>query len=305
MFTFFKKFNSNKEKQNLFEGLNTFNFHKTEINILPSVLVTGVGRSGTHFMAKLFEQSSDFRAMHLDDIGDAVGDAYNWFCKWHQPEMAMQNFIQSRLYLAHQSSSYNKRFVESNPMIALMIENLIQPLKAKTIIMLRHPQEVVVSHFQKGWYQQNYEFPPQGMPDYPYSHQRSNHFFSRITPKDLEEQERWKKYDILGKISWMWMAINREILNQVENEQIGDRVRFVYLNNFGYEEYLSLMEWIACSNPMDEKKFKAVVSSKPGKGKNTEKPIWTEKDKAEFNFEIDKVMNQFNFIADSKNWKFQ
>lgn len=305
MINFLRKLYSKKEKQNQFEGLISFNTKNIELDILPSVLITGVGRSGTHFMAKLFEQSSDFRAMHLDDIGDAVGDAYNWFCKWHQPEVQMQNFVQSRKFLAHQSSKSQKRFVESNPMIALMIEDLILPLNAKTIVMLRHPQEVVLSHFQKGWYQQNHEFPNIGMPDYPYTHQRPNHFFSRITPKDFEEQEYWKKYDTLGKIAWMWMAVNRAIVKQIDKNQIGDKVRFVYLNSFNYQEYKSLMEWVECNNVIAEEQFNTIVSSKPGKGKNKEKPIWSEKDKAEFNFEIDKVRQHFNFISESNNWKFQ
>lgn len=305
MISFLRKLYAKKEKQNLFEGLTSFDTREKEIDIIPSVLITGVGRSGTHFMAKLFEQSSDFRAMHLDDIGDAVGDAYNWFCKWHQPEMEMPNFVQSRLFLAHQSSLKQKRFLESNPMIALMIEDLIQPLKAKTIVMLRHPQEVVVSHFQKGWYQQNHEFPNIGMPDYPYKHQRPNHFFSRITPKHLAEQVSWKKYDTLGKIAWMWMAVNRAILKQIDEKQINDRVKFVYLNSFDYNEYKCLMEWVECRNVIAEHQFNAIVSSKPGKGKNTVKPMWTEKDKFEFNFEIDKVINQFAFISDCKNWKFK
>jgi len=298
-------FKRHRQDPALFAGLSDYRRNGTRARQSGApILVTGVGRSGTHFMAKLFEKNAAMRALHLDDIGDSVGDAYSWFCKWYHPETEMKGLIESRRYLVCEAGKEHKRLLESNPMIALMIEDLVPALGAKAVIMVRHPRQVIESHYQKGWYKDVIDSDISLRPFYSYLHDRPNHFFSRIMPRESKELDVWTEYGRLGRIAWMWRAVNQEILEQIERHRLHDHVQVVYLNNFNYQRFSELCNWLLVPNSLSAAAFERIVKQRPGKGGHAERPVWSDKDRAEFNNEVSRIVDRFAYIDESKSWLF-
>lgn len=270
------------------------------------VFISGNGRSGTHFMAKVLEQHEQFNSMHHDDIPDTIADVYTWFSTWYGIPISPNGFLKSRAHLIEQAGKLGKRYVESNAILCLNVHQLLAAFGGKLIIMVRHPKNVTESHFHKGWYKKvdyNNALP---VPGYNFYHDRSSHFFSRIMPKNELEFEAWKNYTRMGKCAWKWRICYEELFKQIEQYQLKDKVRFIYLNNFDYTAYLSLCEWIGISNVMPEATYNQIVSDKPGKGKvKPDTHQWSNDEKRDFNIEIQKVIDKFQMIDDRQKWIFK
>lgn len=297
---FFKRILYPPERKNIFSTFQP-NPRFLESNQHP-VFVSGVGRSGTHFIAKLFDACKQLQAWHLDDVGDQVGDAFEWYSRWYNLPVDHQGFIQSRGFLIQQAADKQKRFFESNPMIAFSLADLHQHFGGKIIIMVRHPKEVVESHFRKGWYAQLPAATSTQIPGYGYYHKRPNHYFSRILPSQPEERTLWQLLPRLGKIAWMWQATYHRILQQMD-EGLPEHCRFVYLNSFDYQAYRDLAAWLELPSTVSEQQFQAIVKQKPGKGKKQKQLIsWDTASRNAFSQEVEKVIGQLASFVPTEDW---
>ncbi|RYZ54545.1 MAG: hypothetical protein EOP49_04885 [Sphingobacteriales bacterium] len=267
------------------------------------VFISGIGRSGTHFMATVFNAHNDFRSLHHDDVADPIADVYTWFAKWYGIPANAAGFLRGRGHLIEKFGAQGKRYLEANAMICLNLEELVQAYGGKLIIMVRSPRNVVESHFHKGFFTQvDYEnaLP---VPGFNYYHKRPSHFFSRVMPKEEQEFKTWKEYTRIGKCAWKWRMCYEEIFAQLERHNLWDKTRFVYLNDFDYNAYRELCTWLGTDNIMEKSAYDQIVNNKPGKSKG--KPdsyVWTEADKKDFNSEIGKVLPLFTMIENKKTW---
>ena len=266
------------------------------------VFITGPGRSGTHFMAKLFEAMPGIAAYHLDDVGDSMGDSFEIYRKWNRFNISNAGFLNSRGFLMEKAQQQQARFVESNPLIAFSLQDLIEKFGGNAIIMVRHPRQVVESHFKKGWYKKIPESIESGY-GYEYFHDRPNHFFSRIKPVDPAEYAQWHTYTRLGKIAWMWKVTYQRILEQVQALP-PDAVRLVQLEGLNFQSFQSLSEHLKISTTLDEKKFNSIIDMRPGKGDDS--PVtWDDQARQEFNETIVEVIHLLPKHLDSSNWLFK
>ena len=254
------------------------------------VFITGVGRSGTHFLAELFNQSSSINAYHLDDVGNAVGDSFLMYAKWNGLPMDLQPFYSSRDYLIHLADKENVRFIESNPYLPFSVKDLADYYpRSKFCIVIRDPRKVVLSHYNKGWYE---NFNPNRVdmsrfPFYDYRLEKANHFFGRIFPHEQSAFEEWKALTRVGKISWMWQTINNNIKTSLEG--VSSR-RFIIVNidSFDYDKYIELSKFLSLSNTVSKKDFENLRNIKPGKTSVRKFEGWGEKEEDEFNSQVRK-----------------
>lgn len=252
------------------------------------VFITGVGRSGTHFLAELLNQSQNLNALHLDDVGNSAGDSFLMYTKWNKLNMDFQPFFSSRDYLVGKALEENKIFVESNPYLAFSLADLSQYYpKAKFIIVVREPRKVVLSHLNKGWYE---GFTPNRVnmslpPFFDYRYERANHFFGRIFPNEKEEFNEWCELTTVGKISWMWQTVNNEIqksLKEIEEK----RYQVISIDSFDFKTYTNCMSFLNCSDMVSKQSFDQIRERKPGRTKDIRFNSWGDVQENEFREQV-------------------
>jgi hypothetical protein len=297
---FARKFlGGSKREPKVFECYDPNCDYKSETD--KPIFVSGTGRSGTHFLAEVFGMHKDVYAVHLDDVGHPVGDAFQLFQKWHAPTVCNLSFLNSRGFLIQTSRNLGKRYFEANPLIAFSFSDLMNSFKGYGVIVVRSPRQVVESHFRKGWYEQ-------GVSDFrkaqqfDYSCERPGHFFSRFTPKNSDEYSRWSKLTRLGKIAWMYAETYNSILEQLSKLD-KETWRVISLERFEFAELQQLSNFLEVPPAINRPKFDQLRKRRPGKGKQSS-VLWSDCEKAEFNFEISRCITQLAAYVDVNSWLY-
>jgi hypothetical protein len=290
---------NHKGKVSAFAGYNPATTYRP--NDAAPVFVSGVGRSGTHFIAALLRLSHDIRCLHLDDVGHELGDALQIHGKWFGRIPTNDGFVNGRGFLIEESLKDKKRYVEANPLIAFSIADLIRAFGGKAIVIIRHPRKVVESHFRKGWYE-NISLEFGDITNYDYSAVRPVHSFSRFKPKTFETFERWKDLTRLGKIAWMYRSTYEEMFRRLE-EIHRTSWTVLYLDTFDFAAYEKLCDDCGIRDKVNKTTFDRTRDVRPGKG--TSVPIkWDSVARTEFDDQIRECIKLFHGLVNSDNWLF-
>ncbi|MEO1052790.1 MAG: hypothetical protein AAFX87_19300 [Bacteroidota bacterium] len=294
-----KSFLGYNTKPNLFADMESGRVYLPEGT--NPIFVSGTGRSGTHFFAKLFEPCPEVSSYHLDDVGDSIGDSFEIFRQWHRLPISNDGFLNSRGYLIQESQIDKRRFVESNPLIALSMLDLRNRFGGKFIVTVRNPRNVVESHFNKGWYK---KIPSSNELDfgYQYFHDRPNHYFSRLLPKVSPDREDWLTMSRLGKIAWMWRITYQRIFDQLAKFP-KEEYKVVYLDSFDYSAHVELFSYLEIGTMLSEDQFDDLLEKRPGKSSYSAIP-WDENSRKAFNTEISKTIPLFQNQLDTSKWLF-
>lgn len=268
--------NKRKSREYIFAGLGTEAAQTGKM-----IFCTGMGRSGTHFLASLLNLDKKVNAYHLDEIGNPVADSFYQYTKWFGLDVDQEPLFASRAFLASKALSEGNVYFESNPYLNLHVSDLAKKFQCKILIIYRHPLKVVESHYNKGWYKDydpNYDASGYKAPGYQYAVEQPHHFFGRFFPVHQDEFTLWNAYSRVGKISWMWQQVYRRILDDISSLQ---NVGIVRTEQINYETYGLICDFLEIdrSNSLD---FEVVLKSKPGKAIYTNKPVWSDREKDEF-----------------------
>lgn len=260
------------------------------------VFCTGMGRSGTHFMASLFNLHAAVDAYHLDVVGNANADSFYQYAKWYGLPVDIRPLIESRQYLASKSFSADRTYFESNPYLNLHLEELNEHFDPVLIVLYRNPKKVVESHFNKGWYDNFSPLnPPVGqVPGFDYVYEQANHFFGRFYPLG-DQFEYWNQLTTVGKISWMWSTVYETILELVDNLK---EVYLINIDNFDYTKYEKL-SGVLNLKTVELDQFDDLVKNKPGKASYKKYPEWSDLETLEFKSQSNLIyeklaMSRFN-----------
>ena len=248
---------------------------------LPPVFAVGTGRSGTHFLHRLMNEDPCIVSHHLDTFGESDADSFAFYCLWNKLPVDLGGFLAGRQHQIDKAAKQGAVYFESNPYLALSVRQFFERFRAKFLHVVRNPEAVVNSHFVKGWYRETpvktdlnraLGFQP-GM--------RTNHFFGRIVPHG-EEFVRWQKLTQVGRIAWMWNAINLETISQLR--QLPDEHHLLLkIEEVDYSRYLQLYPFIGGGVPLAETKFLRIKEEQPGKGKGKRSTgSWSEQERQEF-----------------------
>ncbi|NEQ51946.1 MAG: hypothetical protein F6K11_17710 [Leptolyngbya sp. SIO3F4] len=279
---------SESRQENIFEDVQSFREHT------PNAMsfCTGMGRSGTHFMAKLFQKTPGVEAYHMDHIGNSAADSFFQYAKWYELDVDQTPLFSSRSFLSSRAAALkNEKYFESNPYLNLHIRDLSHHFDCKILIIYRDPKKVVESHYNKGWYhdfQPEFDASTHGAPGYEYSIQNAHHFFGRFYPKDANELDDWKSFSRVGKIAWMWSAVYKKIL---EDTSVLSNVRIVRTEEIDYEKYGEICDFLELGKTSAEV-FQGVLESKPGKAAYKKLPEWTSVEVDEFTTLTDGILQK-------------
>lgn len=288
----FNKIIGKKPKVDLdLQAFSNFDIENLNLKSAP-IWISGCGRSGTHFMAKLFSNVSAVEAYHLDSFGDPIGEAFEWYSRWYGLPVDHLSYEKLRGFFIHNANLKGSRYLESNPMMALSMPALYEKYGGKLVIIVRNPKKVVRSHFAKGWYYST-QYTNGEIPGYRYDLERPNHYFSRIEPTKVEERKSWHTLTRVGKIAWMWRSVYDYLIQKLPHSEI----TWVEMDNFGFKEAQALSGKLGLETFMSSSEFENIVKSKPGKGKNIETDIFRPKEKKEFNMQVNPIIKNLSGIS--------
>jgi len=260
----------------------------------PSFAV-GCGRSGTHFLTRIFQEDPSIASYHLDTVGEATGDSFLEYCEWNRLPVDLEGFFQKRKELIDQATVAKQNYFESNPYLSLSINSLFERFSSNIIVLVRKPEDVVNSHYVKGWYQNNpIRNENEKALGYQYNEKLPNHSFGRIVPNG-DEFDSWLKLTRIGKIAWMWNTINKEIKKQLSNIP-ENNYRSIKLEEIDFNMYIKLHSFIGGGSAINKNKFDEIINKKPGKGPlkhNTSS--WSKKEKKDFFNETEEMRGQLGY----------
>jgi len=249
----------------------------------PPAFAVGTGRCGTHFLRDLMEKDPGIAAYHHRSIDS---DAFARYCAWNRLPVDMSPFYDARRAWIDEVRSSGLLYFESEPYLSLSIVPLYERFGARFVFVVRRPEDVVNSLFVKGWYAEEfYKADADLAPGYAPG-LRGNHVFGRIVPNG-EEFRRWSRLTRVGKLAWMWNALNVRTLEQLREIPEEQSVT-VKLEELGYDCYRRLHAFVGGRQPMSEQEFDRIRNSKPGKGRNHRTAdVWSERERREFEAETE------------------
>lgn len=201
------------------------------------VFITGMGRSGTKFLASVLSHSGQAKTFH-----ERIGNREFWLLSWY---LAHENY--SIPYLEKIRSDLEDKyrgglFIDVNSGLQNATDALRQVFpKAKIFHLVRDPRKVVPSIYNR-------------------RSERRVH----LVPKTREAYEKWMAYSKLEQVCWNWND-NTERLLKLDCELL---LFEKLISDFDY--FRSALLEKAGINDIDESTWNAVRNSKV----NSTKPKW-------------------------------
>ena len=252
----------------------------------------GTGRCGTHFMAKVAGLEPRVGASHERS---RLLEAFHKYCRWYKLPVDSEGFLHDKEREIRSDLAGNEFSFEASSYLSFSIKELYERFRAKFILIVRSPSHVVVSYSAKGLYPIPYI---QGDPALAlgYQHHPSfHHFLSRIAPCD-EEFTSWNKMTQVGKLAWMWSAVNSAVLEQFET--IPDtHWRVQKLEELNHGRYLELAAFLGYDPAVSASEYEALSLRKPGAKAKEYRSYqdWSAEEIHEFEQQVAPVAEYFDY----------
>lgn len=251
----------------------------------------GTGRCGTKFLYQVLKLEPAVSSVHERN---PLNEAFHRYCKWYRLPVDDEGFLAAKEKEIMADLNSNSLSFEASAHLSLSIEELYQRFGAKFILLVRSPHKVVNSYLRKGWYDQTVVYAnPSLAPGYQES-LYFHHFLGRIFPCG-KYFSRWQELSRVGKLAWFWTALNSAVLEQFK--KIPQEFYRVYkIEDFGFDCYLELADFISIKPAVSREKFDAVRNSKPNKQKNVPRvKDWSSAARQEFEDQVKELAEYFNY----------
>jgi hypothetical protein len=253
------------------------------------IICINVGRSGTRWLADIFDK-------HHKVIGtcERIADMESFyrFVKWYDLNIDLSGVINTLKDSIVQDWEHNDTSMIVSPYLSHDFNYLYNELKPDYVIWgVNNPKFTVTSFYNKGWYEEydtvkNSQFMIPGL-----TPSRSiNQSLGRIIPKD-DFFYKWLSFTRVGKISWLYNAVNMEIfesLKQIPKEKI-----YIFKledADQNYEFYLDLAKRFNLLPLLSKKDF-LNLKGKTVRKKDNKVKEWTQE-------EVEDFERETKFIAD-------
>lgn len=247
------------------------------------VFVVGTGRSGTHFLARLFRLSPAIASFHETTLDNAA-DSFSTYVKWYDLNIDLGSLYDHRHRLIAACAENGWLYLESNAYASFFITAFYNRHRAKFIHLHREPRQVVNSYFRKGWYQNDIvRNDLSRIAGYQYGMLKVNHAL-RVVPQEPETFARWQNLTRIGKISWLWNEWNKRILQQLA-EIPPEQFMSVELDTLDYQKYVQIHQFIHDSSPITENTFAEIQFFSTRRGHSTQQKSassWSSQEEKEF-----------------------
>jgi hypothetical protein len=245
------------------------------------VFAVGTGRCGTHFLQRIMAEGTEFSSLHMPL---PESDSFHRYCMWNGLPVDHGVLLATRSAWIEKAHSQRQRYFEANPYLSFSALLLHKQLGGRVILITRDPEPVVNSHLVKGWYSQEYIRHCDALAPGLQPEMSINHSFGRIIPRG-DEYRRWLSLTRVGKLSWMWNAVNVSTRSELALLP-SDCQRSVRLEDLNYSKYLALHRFCGGMHPMEEARYRAICEERPGKAKShVTCENWSTQERCEFEHE--------------------
>lgn len=197
------------------------------------IFFTGMGRSGTKFVASLLGNIKNIYSEH-----EHIGDREFWLLSWYlSPDTYTMPFLQREKKKIEEKFN-NGLFIDVNSMLQNCVPELKKVFNPKEVFhLVRDPRDVIRSLYT-----------------------RRNEKNIHILPKTREETEKWFEGDKFYRICWNWATTTEKLL--IENTSL---IRFENVSqDYNYFKE-KLLEPLQCQ--MSREQWEKAISKKVNKTK--------------------------------------
>ncbi|MBI1730909.1 sulfotransferase domain-containing protein [Candidatus Acetothermia bacterium] len=251
----------------------------------------GTGRCGTTFLSKVIElepqvASSSYR--------HALSDTFHRYCNWHNLPVDSAGFLQNKEIDIVKDLQTHRYSFESSSYLSLSIQELFDHFKAKFILLVRSPANVVNSYLSKDWYANKYvkkdPFLALGYQQTPEFH----HFLGRITPIG-DDFTRWNELTQVGKVAWYWSTLNSAIIKQFRKLP-ETYYRVQKLEELDYSAYRKIADFLGFHSTIPEDIYNEIAAKRPN-ARTAVSTIsnWSSNEILEFEHEVAPVATQLGY----------
>lgn len=253
----------------------------------------GTGRCGTLFLHQLLDKEPQVASSHERNPDN---ETFHRYCKWHDLAVDHEGFLATKEKEIQADLETHAYSFEASPYLSLSVRELHERFGAKFILLMRQPDQVVTSFVHKGFYRRPYIVKntnlATGYQDQ--SPEKVHTFFARIAPRG-EFFRTWNAMTQVGKVAWFWKAWNErtlELLDQLPK----DSYRIVRIEDFDYDKYLELSQFLGFQAEVTQADFDALRRSKPHafwRKRNVDQ--WSGQEIQEFEREVGGLAENFGY----------
>lgn len=259
-------------------------------------IVTGTGRCGTQFLSKLLSLSHNVVSRHDPN---PLNLSFHRYAKWYNLPIDDAAFFSAKEKEIKEDLDQASISIHSSAHMAFSVEDLYRRFNCKVVVLYRHPANVVNSYMGKGLYKEHYVLGDAAQAlGFQNVGTAPHHFFSRTVPRD-SFFETWNNLTRVGKIAWMWSAVNKEILRQLASVP-SEKVFVSKLEDFDYKKYLELAGFLGIT-PVVENTFAALRKSKPNTLRTSDQYTvrnWSEAERGDFLQQVEPLAGTLGYALD-------
>lgn len=151
------------------------------------IFITGMGRSGTTFLASLLEGLKESHTGH-----EMIGQREFWLLSWYLSDTTYAVEYLRRVREKIEMGSQKNFYIDVNPYLQYATDDLNKAFQPESILhLVRHPKEVIRSLYT-----------------------RRNDMDIHLVPKNKIEIEQWLDADKFGQICWNWKHAIESLLSK-------------------------------------------------------------------------------------------
>lgn len=255
--------------------------------------VIGTGRCGTLFYTKLGEMEPHVAASHERF---PLNETFHRYCKWYELPVDTEGFLQAKEREIQEDLAHKAFSLEASPHLSLSVVELYERFRARFILLVRTPHEVVSSFLKKGFYRQPYALKdPHLAPSYQQMPQDTfQMFLARIAPKG-PDFSTWNTMTPIGKIAWFYRAYTEKTLEKLNALPTGT-YRLVRIEDFDYKAYVEASRFLGYEPRVTKEQFDALAASRPHSfAKKKEIFQWTEREMHEFEEQVASIAEKLDY----------
>ncbi len=253
-----------------------------------ALFVVGPGRTGTHFLARVFRETPGVSAYHTDDLPEPAADAFARYCIWNGLPVDLEGHVAARVGWRDAAAAAGRLYVEANPYLCLSIGRLAGPTEGKFVILLRDMEAVVSSFWNKGWFREERPRTEARLAPGPAAHLDLTHVFSRLIPRG-DGSPPWTGLTRVGKIARVVSTLVGESLDQAATLP-PERSRILRVEEVDHAGYRDLLEFAGHGEEIGVEAFEAIRRTRPGRGRKDRPPdAWSRAERADFERETARV----------------
>lgn len=223
-----------------------------------SGFAVGTGRCGTMFLVKLLEEEPCIASCHERN---QLNETFHRYCVWNGLPVDDEGFLAVKEQEISADLENHDFSFEATAYLSLSIVHLYRRLGSKFILLARNPVEVVNSYYSgKNMYDIEYHVADIHKALGYHQEARPHHFFGRIVPRG-EQFLRWKEMTRVGRLAWMWNAINLQVLEQFKQIP-SEHSLVVRLEEFDYKKYREIGRFLGIELTMTPQRFRELAGSR-------------------------------------------